>query len=75
MEVNLIFILKEISKTWNHALQHLQVHLTSEVSFDGRVNPLKDRLRRTVTPGALSAFRHTHKVTVVLISARTSLGM
>ena len=30
LEVNLIFILKEIIKTWNHDFQHLEVSLTRD---------------------------------------------
>ena len=30
LEVNLIFILQEIIKTWNHDFQHFQVSLTRE---------------------------------------------
>ena len=33
LEVNLIFLLKEIIKTWNHNFQHLQVSLTRDSLF------------------------------------------
>ena len=51
LEINLIFILKEIIKTWNHDLQHLQVSLTVTVSSKKYrpINPLEDRPHHTAT--------------------------
>ena len=51
LEVNLIFILKEIIMPWNHDFQHFQVSVTHENY--GPINPVGDRPHHTATPGRL----------------------
>ena len=56
LEVNLIFILKEVIKTCDHDFQHFLVSLTRDRKKYGPINPLENRLHHTATPGRLTDF-------------------